>query len=178
MSSPYVGEIRMFGGNFPPNGWAFCQGQSMPISEYETLFNLIGTTYGGDGQETFNLPNLGGRLPLHMGYGYQIGQMGGVARSHSRSSRPVARACADGLHGPVFRHQPPELRLRPPAGRGRADGLRDHRAVRSDRPSSVAPTGGSQPHDNMQPYCCGELHHLAVRHLPPAELGGLRWIRS
>src|SRR5690349_5751187 len=84
MSQPYVGEIRMFGGNFPPNGWAFCDGQTMPISENEVLFQLIGTTYGGDGEETFNLPNLQSRIPLHAGQGpglsqaYQIGEMGGV----------------------------------------------------------------------------------------------------
>jgi len=63
MSNPYVGEIRMFGGNFPPVGWAFCDGQQLAISEYETLFQLIGTTYGGDGQATFNLPDLQSRVP-------------------------------------------------------------------------------------------------------------------
>src|SRR6185295_8955855 len=84
MGEPYVGEIRMFGGSFAPAGWAMCQGQTMPISENETLFNLIGTTYGGDGQETFQLPNLSGRVPVHMGQGpgitqnYQIGESGGV----------------------------------------------------------------------------------------------------
>src|SRR3954468_23706482 len=83
MGQPYVGEIRMFGGNFAPVGWAFCQGQPLPISENEVLFQLIGTTYGGDGEETFNLPNLQGRLPMHMGTGnagttYQLGEAGGV----------------------------------------------------------------------------------------------------
>src|SRR5256714_6986896 len=83
MAQPYVGEIRMFAGNFAPAGWMFCQGQTLPISQNETLFNLIGTTYGGDGQETFNLPNLTGRAPMHMGTGsdgitYQIGEMAGV----------------------------------------------------------------------------------------------------
>ncbi len=67
MSEPYVGEVRMFGGNFAPNGWANCDGQLLPISENETLFNLIGTTYGGDGQETFAVPNLNDRVPLHHG---------------------------------------------------------------------------------------------------------------
>ena len=68
MSQPYVGEIRMFGGNFAPAGWMLCEGQLLPISEYETLFKLIGTTYGGDGQSTFGLPNLRVRLPIHMGW--------------------------------------------------------------------------------------------------------------
>src|SRR3954453_12929798 len=83
MAQPYVGEIRMFAGNFPPNGWRFCEGQSLPISENEVLFQLIGTTYGGDGEETFNLPNLASRVPIHMGTGpdgttYQLGEMAGT----------------------------------------------------------------------------------------------------
>ncbi len=67
MAQPYVGEIRMFAGNFAPAGWMFCEGQLLPISENETLFNLIGTTYGGDGQTTFALPDLRGRLPCIRG---------------------------------------------------------------------------------------------------------------
>src|SRR6188474_1356622 len=84
MSQPYIGEIRMFAGSFAPAGWAFCDGQLMPISENDALFTLIGTTYGGDGQETFAMPNLQSRIPIHMGQGpgitqnYQIGEMGGV----------------------------------------------------------------------------------------------------
>ena len=69
MSQPFVGEIRMFGGNFPPAGWAFCNGQLVPISENDVLFNLIGTTYGGDGQSTVALPNLQSRVPIHVGQG-------------------------------------------------------------------------------------------------------------
>src|SRR4030095_11276123 len=89
--APYVGEIRMFGGNFAPNGWMFCEGQTLPISENEVLFQLIGTTYGGDGRETFNLPNLASRVPIHLGSGvrmhmgtgpdgttYQLGEMAGT----------------------------------------------------------------------------------------------------
>src|SRR5829696_2268772 len=83
MAQPYVGEIRMFAGNFPPNGWQFCEGQPLPISENEVLFQLIGTTYGGDGESTFNLPNLASRVPIHMGTGpdgttYQLGEMAGT----------------------------------------------------------------------------------------------------
>src|SRR5438105_10732712 len=78
MSSPFVGEIRMFGGNFAPAGWAFCDGALIPISENDTLFNLIGTTYGGDGQETFALPNLQSRVPVHVGPGFALGQSGGT----------------------------------------------------------------------------------------------------
>src|SRR6266568_104429 len=78
MSQPYVGEIRIFAGNFSPAGWMFCEGQLLPISEYETLFNLIGTTYGGNGQSTFALPDLRGRLPLHFGNGFSLAETGGV----------------------------------------------------------------------------------------------------
>src|SRR6476469_2668464 len=78
MSSPFIGEIRMVGGNFAPVGWAFCNGALIPISENDALFNLIGTTYGGDGQETFALPNLASRIPYHQGSGYVLGQQGGV----------------------------------------------------------------------------------------------------
>ena len=78
MGQPYVGEIRMFGGNFPPAGWMVCEGQLLPISENETLFNLIGTTYGGDGQSTFGLPDLRGRLPMHQGGGFVLAETGGA----------------------------------------------------------------------------------------------------
>src|SRR6202158_2958689 len=83
MAQPYIGEIRMFAGNFAPVGWMFCEGQLLPISEYDTLFNLIGTTFGGDGQSTFALPDLRGRIPIHMGSSgggstYVLGQNGGV----------------------------------------------------------------------------------------------------
>src|ERR1700744_3298393 len=83
MAQPYVGQIMMFAGNFAPAGWMTCQGQTLPISEYDTLFNLIGTTYGGDGQSTFKLPDLQGRVPIHQGPGgglatYVMGQTGGA----------------------------------------------------------------------------------------------------
>jgi microcystin-dependent protein len=78
MGQPYVGEIRIFAGNFAPAGWMFCEGQLLPIAENETLFNLIGTTYGGDGQSTFALPDLRGRLPLHFGNGFTLAETGGT----------------------------------------------------------------------------------------------------
>src|SRR5829696_3479352 len=78
MAQPYVGEIRMFAGNFAPAGWMLCEGQLLPISENETLFQLIGTTYGGDGESTFALPDLRGRLPLHQGNGFILAETGGA----------------------------------------------------------------------------------------------------
>src|SRR6201988_2774983 len=77
MAQPFVGEIRMFGGNFAPAGWMFCNGQLLPISEYDVLFNLIGTTYGGDGQSTFALPHLQGGGPVHQGNGFALASAGG-----------------------------------------------------------------------------------------------------
>src|SRR5216110_488749 len=78
MAQPYVGEIRIFAGNFAPAGWMFCEGQLLPISENEVLFQLIGTTYGGDGQSTFGLPDLRGRLPVHQGSGSTLAETGGA----------------------------------------------------------------------------------------------------
>src|SRR3954453_935225 len=78
MAQPYVGEVRMFAGNFAPAGWMFCEGQLLPISENETLFQLIGTTYGGDGQSTFGLPDLRGRIPIHQGNGFILAETGGA----------------------------------------------------------------------------------------------------
>src|SRR5215207_7113149 len=78
MAQPFVGEIRMFAGNFAPAGWMFCEGQLLPIPENETLFQLIGTTYGGDGQSTFALPDLRGRIPIHQGNGVIVAETGGA----------------------------------------------------------------------------------------------------
>ena len=153
MSSPFVGEIRMFGGNFAPAGWAFCNGQSLPISENEVLFQLIGTTYGGDGEETFNLPNLQGRVPIHQGPGFQIGESGGV-RSVTLTSQQMpthghvlqgSTATASGTNpqNSVFAHLP-DAGVQSAYGSTAPFGAIDS--------SSVSPVGGSQPHDNMQPY--------------------------
>jgi microcystin-dependent protein len=152
MAQPYVGEIRMFAGNFAPAGWMFCEGQLLPISEYETLFNLIGTTYGGDGQSTFGLPDLRGRLPLHQGNGFVQGQSGGVeevtltvnqmaAHQHSllvsgdvsTTLNPGGNVIGTSLTATPFFANPPNLALAPQA---------------------VTSVGGSQPHNNLQPYLC------------------------
>src|SRR5215213_8769206 len=107
MAQPYVGEIRMFAGNFAPNGWMFCEGATLPIAENDVLFQLIGTTYGGDGEETFNLPNLASRVPIHMGTGkdgvtYQIGEMAGTEQESltvqqiSNHTHPLTGSTANG----------------------------------------------------------------------------------
>lgn len=152
MAQPYVGEIRMFAGNFAPAGWMFCEGQLLPISENETLFNLIGTTYGGDGQSTFALPDLRGRLPLHQGNGFILAETGG-AEEVTLTTQQI----------PVHNH---------PAGCISTDGnsvsptgglpsvnttALAYGAMPPQTPmnaASIAPVGGSQPHTNFQPYLC------------------------
>ena len=154
MSQPYVGEIRMFGGNFAPAGWMFCSGQLLPISENDTLFNLIGTTYGGDGQQTFALPNLQSRIPVHAGTNagqtFQLGEMAGsetvtltTSQIPSHSHPPLCQT-GNGNQGPgggvwatagqaIYSNAAPSVPM---------------------NPAAVGLTGGSQPHDNMTPFLC------------------------
>lgn len=152
--APYVGEIRIFAGNFPPLGWAFCDGQSLPISENETLFNLIGTTYGGDGQETFSLPNLASRVPMHMGTGpggitYQIGEMAGV-ESVTLTTQQI----------PIHNHAPLAVagngnQSTPQNGvwAGAATSLYTTNAPSTPMNATLGGiSGGSQPHENLMPY--------------------------
>lgn len=152
MAQPYVGEIRMFGGNFAPAGWMFCEGQLLPISENETLFQLIGTTYGGDGQNTFALPDLRGRIPIHQGNGFILAETGGVeevtltinqipAHSHAflattdqgNTKSPANAVMATATQGEVYIISTPTGTL---------------------APGSISSIGGSQPHNNFQPYLC------------------------
>lgn len=155
--APYVGEIRMFAGNFPPNGWLFCEGQTLPISENEVLFQLIGTTYGGDGQETFNLPNLASRVPIHMGTGpdgttYQIGEMAGTEQETLTVQQiPVHNHALIGSSGTATSQDPSNLLLATAQAQtytNLTDGLT------TMAPNSIGPVGGSQPHENTQPFLC------------------------
>jgi microcystin-dependent protein len=154
MSSPYVGEIRMFAGSFAPSGWALCQGQLIPISENDTLYNLIGTTYGGDGQSTFQLPDLQGRVPVHMGTGtgatYVIGQKAGEEQVTLNTNQipnhnhvPLANTSANGTSpsGAVWAGSPDLAQFAAPAF---INGQMNSQVVQN--------TGGSQPHDNMVPF--------------------------
>ncbi len=150
MAQPYVGEIRMFAASFAPAGWMFCDGQLLPISENETLFQLIGTTYGGDGESTFALPDLRGRVPIHQGSGFILAETGGVEQitltvnqipTHSHSlvgssgvandPNPQAHVLAESSAVSMYSSASPAVPL----------------AVQA-----VSPVGGSQPHTNMQPY--------------------------
>ncbi|HMH42748.1 MAG TPA: tail fiber protein [Pyrinomonadaceae bacterium] len=158
MGEPYVGEIRMFGGNFPPVGWMLCQGQSLPISENEVLFQLIGTTYGGDGQETFNLPDLQGRAPVHMGQGpgisqaYQIGEEAGV-ESVTLTTQQIP------IHNHAFIASLDAPLGTDPTNQMIAQSSQIHLFTedvtnRQMNALALTPAGGSQPHENMQPYLC------------------------
>lgn len=151
MAQPYVGEIRMFAGNFAPVGWMFCEGQLLPISENETLFQLIGTTYGGDGESTFALPDLRGRIPIHQGNGSILAETGGAEEITLTVSQIAA-------------HSHPWLASETAATAATAEGNLPAEATKRFyvAPSSTTamasnamlPTGGSQPHSNFQPYLC------------------------
>ncbi|MDQ3933342.1 MAG: tail fiber protein [Actinomycetota bacterium] len=152
MAQPYVGEIRMFGGNFAPVGWMFCEGQQLPISENETLYQLIGTTYGGDGQETFNLPDLQGRVPVHMGNTIQLAEKTGV-ESVTLTTQQIP------VHSHAYLAAKVDGNNINPVGNTIANSFQVTPYI-SETPSvpfnaaAITPTGGSQPHENLQPYLC------------------------
>ncbi len=159
MGTPYIGEIRMFAGNFAPAGWELCEGQLLSISENEALFTLIGTTYGGDGQSTFALPDLRGRLPVHQGSGpgvsnRVIGETGGTETVTLTTSQIPAHShvpqavTTTGQADPTNRIWAASPNSAPVYAVG---------PVSPDAPMSnglVGTVGGSQPHENMQPYLC------------------------
>lgn len=147
MSEPFVGEIRMFGGNFAPVGWAFCDGSLIAISQNTALFSLIGTIYGGDGQNTFGLPDLRGRLPVHQGSGFVLGQLAGTETvtlttnqmpAHTHTVLARTSATAGSPSGAMYG--------------GNTDSIYTPTASAQMNAGVIAPAGGSQPHDNMMPY--------------------------
>ncbi len=152
MVQPYVGEIRIFGGNFAPYDWKFCDGSLLTISEYETLFQLIGTTYGGNGETTFGLPDLRGRVPIHYGNGVAFAEKGGVEsviltvnqmathnhvaggkNGNGNSANPVGGVPATNTTALAYGSTEPQQNMNEVA---------------------ITRGGGSQPHDNMQPFLC------------------------
>ena len=149
MSNPFMSEIKIISWNFAPKNWAFCNGQLLPINQNQALFSLLGTTYGGNGQTTFGLPDLRGRVPLHVGQGIAQGQVGGEtahtlsisempAHNHTVSARSDAansgtvtnNLWADGGKGLYSQSAPDSAML----------------------PATIGPVGGSQPHNNLSPY--------------------------
>ena len=154
MSEPFLSEIRMMSFNFPPKGWALCNGQLLPINQNQALFSLLGTTYGGDGQTTFALPNLRGRVPMHMGSGFTLGETGGEA-SHTltigelpthlhavNATAATATATPDSVPGP-------SKYLARSAGSFLYGSAANLQAMAAN---AVTAVGGSQAHTNMQPY--------------------------
>ena len=147
MSTPYLGEIRIFSFNFAPKGWEQCNGQLLPINQYQALFAILGTTYGGNGTTNFALPNFQGRLPLHQGNSIVLGQSGGETTHtlvvaeiplHSHSANATnAPPTAGSLAGNVW---------------APGNGAFAATANTSMYPLALANTGGSQPHENRSPY--------------------------
>ncbi len=150
MSNPYVGEIRIFAGTFAPQGWAFCDGSLIPISENDTLFTLIGTTYGGDGQETFALPNLSSRVPVHRSNQLPQGQQGGVEEvTLSIPQMPTHNHAFMATTGLANQPTPGNNTV---AQSGTMQWYTEDNATVPFAPQALGPDGGSQPHDNMHPY--------------------------
>jgi microcystin-dependent protein len=168
MSEPFLGEIRMFAGNFAPNGWAFCNGQTLPIAQYSALFSLLGTYYGGDGRTNFALPNLQGQVAVHWGTApaggptYAIGQTGGSANvtltvaqipAHSHQTQ-IGASNQGGTTMDPTNAVPAEINTgtakSPTVGSlGYSSAPTGQMAA-----SAVTVTGSSQPHPNMQPFLC------------------------
>lgn len=157
MSEPFIAEIRVFAGNFAPRGWAFCNGQLLPIAQNTALFSLIGATYGGDGRTTTALPNLQGRAPMHPGRGpgltaRRLGERGGVetvtlTEAQMASHTHTFRGSSD----PPDSRQPGGSLAAQPAGRG-AGVLYGTTNVVDQDPRTVGNAGGSQAHNNLQPF--------------------------
>jgi microcystin-dependent protein len=152
MAEPFLGEIRMFSGNFAPAGWAMCNGQLLAINQNQALFAIIGTFYGGNGINNFALPNLQGNVAIHQGNGFQVGQVGGEQAvtltsaqmpSHSHTAQCVnAKANKPNPTGNVWAQD----------AAGTTAEYSNAAPGAAMAPSAIAPAGGNQPHDNMQPY--------------------------
>jgi len=156
MSEPFIGEVKIFGGNFAPRGWAFCNGQLLPISQNTALFSILGTTYGGDGRVTFALPNLQARFPLHQGAGpgltpRTIGEVGGAA-SHTLSMAEMPQHTHQ-----LFASNSAATVLAPTLGvmakvTAPSPPYHDAVSLAPMPPGSLSIAGGSQPHNNLQPF--------------------------
>src|SRR5436305_362336 len=158
MAQPYIGEIRMFAGNFAPAGWMYCEGQPLPISENESLFQLIGTTYGGDGQNTFNLPNLASRVPIHMGTGpdgttYQIGEMAGTESVTLTTQQIPNHTHAWLANTQTGTDSSPNGRVTDQTA-GAIQLYVEEAPDSNMAANAIGGAGGNQPHENTQPFLC------------------------
>jgi microcystin-dependent protein len=152
MADPYVGEIRMFAGNYAPAGWQFCDGSLLPISEYETLFQLIGTTYGGDGQNTYAVPDMRGRIPVHFGNTHVLGEMAGTEQVTLGQTQIPAHNHTMMANNSVANTPNPGnnlLGLSTQVNMFFSDPANGTMA-----PGTISNDGGNQPHDNVMPYLC------------------------
>jgi microcystin-dependent protein len=155
MAQPYVGEIRIFAGNFAPCGWVFCDGRLLSIAENETLFNLIGTTYGGDGVSTFGMPDLRGRLPMHQGAGFVLAQTGGVetvtltTQQIPLHNHPVLATTSGQQLSPAN-----AIPAQPASTQANTWIYDANNPTVPLQNASITNTGGNQPHTNFQPYLC------------------------
>jgi microcystin-dependent protein len=159
MGQPYVGEIRIFAGNFAPAGWMFCNGALLPISEYDTLFNLIGTTYGGDGQSTFALPNLQSRVPVHMGTGgggtYVLAQQGGTENVTLNTQQMPQHNHLVNVTSGGQQVSPSAATYPANATSAQAGSINVYVAPPTGsklNAATIQNAGGSTPHNNIQPY--------------------------
>jgi len=146
MSEPFLGEIKIISWNFPPKGWAFCNGQLLPINQNQALFSILGTTYGGDGRVNFALPNLQGRSPVHVGNGISLGELGGqTAHTLNISELPT--------HNHVPNANSGAATVGTIAGNfWSSTGKYTPASNNAMNPACILPIGGSQPHENMSPY--------------------------
>jgi microcystin-dependent protein len=164
MSEPFLGEIKIISWDFPPKGWSFCNGQLLPINQNQALFSILGTTYGGDGRQTFALPNLQGRMPVHVGNGIALGELGGETTHTLNITETPAHnhvIAADGTASGTSSNTPnPSGKVlgqsagtggTPPVAFG-ANIYNSSAPNSALSPGCVAPNGGSQPHENMSPY--------------------------
>jgi microcystin-dependent protein len=148
MSTPFIGEVKLISWNFPPKGWAFCNGQLLPINQNQALFSLLGTTYGGDGRVNFALPDLRGRTPVHVGQGIILGQRGGeIAHTLITSEMPAHTHFAVGSSVAADQSVPTNNFWATSAFTAYATSANE-----TMNPADVSPVGGSQAHDNMSPY--------------------------
>jgi len=148
MSTPYLGEIKIISWTFAPKGWAFCNGQLLPINQNQALFSILGTTYGGNGQTNFALPNLQGRTPIHMGSGFTLGQSGGeAAHTLTISEMPAHTHPAVASSNAASTPDPSNAFWAPAASSAYSSSPNTSLA-----PQAITNAGGSQPHQNLSPY--------------------------
>lgn len=156
-TQPYIGEIAIFAGNFAPVGWAFCDGSLLLISEYSALYQLIGTTYGGDGQSTFALPDLRGRAPMHAGAGPALtsrvgGEMGGTEEVTLTTQQIPNHNHVLGVSTTPGTTASPQGAVPADGGNGSAQYTQDTASLQKQPAQVMGAVGGSLPHENMQPY--------------------------